>query len=252
MLDLGTMTNANSNWRQLLTALNTAGKFVNLDLSVCTMNGTAFNPDYSVTTGKNRIVSIILPDTAVSIADAANGTQQAFRNFTALKTFSGTGLSSIGSFAFYQLTNLAQTSLPEGLITIGGLAFQGCTNLALTSLPEGLTSIGDSAFNGCTKLAITSLPEGLTTVYGSTFSNCTSLTRMRLPTGITSITYGAFYSCTNLATVTCLRTTPPTLGTGVFDNTNADLRIEVPAESVAAYKAATNWSAYADRIFAVK
>jgi hypothetical protein len=30
-----------------------------------------------------------------------------------------------------------------------------------------------------------------------------------------------------------------------------NLRIEVPADSVAAYKAAENWSTYADRIFAI-
>jgi uncharacterized repeat protein (TIGR02543 family) len=63
-LDLGAMSSSSSNWRQLLTALNTAGKFVNLDLSACTIGGgtgTEFNPAYTVVTGKNMIVSIALP-----------------------------------------------------------------------------------------------------------------------------------------------------------------------------------------------
>jgi hypothetical protein len=61
--------------------------------------------------------------------------------------------------------------------------------------------------------------------------------------------------CTKLATVTIPATTPPTLGTLAFMGINnvilPNLRIEVPSASVAAYKAAANWSDYADRIFAI-
>ena len=54
-----------------------------------------------------------------------------------------------------------------------------------------------------------------------------------------------------LTSVTLEATTPPTLGTTVFNGTHADLVIYVPAGSVEAYKSATNWSTYASKIQAI-
>jgi len=296
-IDLGTMTSTGSGWRNLLDIIAEADEFVDLDLSACTMTGTEFNPDYNIETGKDKIVSITLPDTAASISNAV-WNNSTFKNFTELKSFSGEGLTSIGNYAFRDCTNLALTSLPEGLTSIGNNAFQSCTNLALTSLPEGLTSIGDNAFNECTSLALTSLPEGITSIGAAAFQDCTNLALTSLPAGLNTIGRNAFDSCTNLALtslpegltsigiaaflrctslalislpeglssigdrafddclnlalVTCLAVTPPTLGTSVFSGTHASLRIEVPAGSVEAYKAADGWSMYADRIFAIE
>ncbi|MDR0313843.1 MAG: leucine-rich repeat domain-containing protein, partial [Treponema sp.] len=153
-LDLGTMTNANSNWRLLLGALETAGKYVGLDLSACTIqNGgsTIFNPDYNVATGKDKIVEIALPDMAKIIPDGADN-NPAFKYFAALESFSGIGLTTISSFAFQKCATLALTSLPAGLNSIGSYAFQDCANLALTELPTKITSIALQAFRGCTNL----------------------------------------------------------------------------------------------------
>ncbi|MDR0313159.1 MAG: leucine-rich repeat domain-containing protein [Treponema sp.] len=247
-LDLGTM---NSGWQQILDALETAGKYVDLDLSSCTMSGTAFNPQSSIVTGKAMIVSIALPDTAIKIADGNSSSNPTFNHFTNLKSFSGDGLTSIGYYAFQSCKNLAMTSLPEGITSISGYAFFGCTNLALTSLPEGITLIDDSAFYNCTSLALTSLPESLTSIVGYAFNGCTNLTQISLSAGFTSIGNEVFRNCSNLALVTCLAETPPTLGTSVFGLTHASLQIKVPASSVDDYKAAANWSTYATRIVAM-
>ena len=67
---------------------------------------------------------------------------------------------------------------------------------------------------------------------------------------ITSIGNDAFENHNKLTSITCLATTPPTLGSSAFNNTN-DCPIYVPAESVEAYKAASGWSAYASRIQAI-
>jgi uncharacterized repeat protein (TIGR02543 family) len=273
---LGNMTQTGSGWRRLLETIATAGKYVNLDLSACTMDGTEFNPDYNSSTGKNRIVDIVLPDTAVSIA-SGNITNEigTFRNFTVLKSFSGAGLTSIGDWAFYNCTSLALTSLPAGITSIGYWAFYNCTSLALTSLPANLNSISPSAFRNCTSLALTSLPAGITSIEQSVFYNCTSLTQISLPAGLTniddrafslctgltqislpagvnSIDFDAFIGCTNLALVTCLAQTPPTLGARVFQDTHASLVIKVPAARVTAYKTANRWSEYADKISAIQ
>jgi len=124
----------------------------------------------------------------------------AFRNCTNLALTSlPSGLTSISSSAFSGCTNLALTSLPSGITFIGTYAFGGCTNLALTSLPSGITSIKEGAFGGCTNLALTSLPDGVTSIDNSAFGGCTNLALTSLPSGITSIGSNAFESCTNLA-----------------------------------------------------
>ena len=68
-IDLGTMTAAGSGWRNLLDIIAQADEFIDIDLSACTMDGTEFNPDANIATGKDKIVSIALPDTATSIAN---------------------------------------------------------------------------------------------------------------------------------------------------------------------------------------
>ena len=196
-IDLGTMTSAGSGWRQLLDIIAQADEFVNLILSECSMDGTEFNPDANVATGKDKIVSIALPDTATNIA---NGTSSnpTFKNFTELKLFSAEGLTSIGNQAFNGCTNLALTSLPAGITSIGSNAFYECTNLALTSLPEGLTNINDGVF-GRTNIALTSLPAGITSIGYIAFSGCINLALTSLPEGLTSIGARAFFLCSNLA-----------------------------------------------------
>ena len=225
--DLGTMTEADSGWRKLLTAIETAGKFVNLDLSACTMNGTAFNPDYTVTTGKDKIVGVALPNTAVSIVGVNVGNYAAFSNFTALTAFSGAGLTSIGGYAFYLCSSLTLTSLPAGLTSIGNNAFYMCTNLALTSLPAGITSIDNNAFSGCLNLALSSLPEGLTSIGGNAFYMCTKLALTSLPEGLTSIGGLAFDGCKGITSLT-IPETVTTIDGWAFNGWTAGQTITVP------------------------
>ena len=66
---------------------------------------------------------------------------------------------------------------------------------------------------------------------------------------MTSIADRAFQSCTKLIRISITADTPPTLGgTLVFDGCQVLTGIYVPDESVEAYKTATNWSAYANKM----
>ena len=193
-LNLGTMTQTGSGWRQLLNAIASSGRYVDLDLSACTMNGTEFNPDINVTTGKDMIVSITLPNTVISIGHAA------FANYINLVMISlPTGLTVIGDTAFANCPNLILTSLPKGLTSIEGFTFYGCTNLALTSLPEGITTIGENAFFECTNLTLSSLPNEITTIRTKAFFNCSNITMTSLSAKLESIGEEAFFGCTSLA-----------------------------------------------------
>jgi hypothetical protein len=161
------------------------------------------------------------------------------------------GLTSISSYSFRNCTSLALSALPPGITSIGSYAFRGCTELALTELPSTVSSILTYAFYNCSKLAITSLPETVKSIGTGTFNGCAGLEEMTLHEKITSIGNNAFNGCASLKLFTCLGETPPTLGTGVFNNHNSNLAIKVPAASLEAYKTAANWSAVADRIIRI-
>ena len=95
------------------------------------------------------------------------------------------------------------------------------------------------------------LPMGITSIVNNHLVYYPNLRQITLPASLTSIGYSAFSNNENLARVICHATTPPVMRDWAFQSVSADLVIEVPAASVAAYKAAENWSEYADKIRAM-
>ena len=128
----------------------------------------------------------------------------------------------------------------------------GNSTLQTLKLPQGVTGIGDKSFIAFTALKSVVLPDGLTSIESYAFLRCSALTSITLPASLTSIGYRAFRNCRSLNTVTCLAATPPTLGENAFRNCADGLQIRVPAASVDAYQAASEWSNYADKIVAIE
>ena len=111
------------------------------------------------------------------------------------------GITDIGKYVFYQLSNLTSINIPEDVITIGSYAFSKCANLKNVNIPNSVTKIDSYAFNGCTSLTEIIIPESVTQVGASVFYGCKNLTSIVLPEGLTSLGQQAFYSCENLASV---------------------------------------------------
>ena len=111
------------------------------------------------------------------------------------------GVTSVGSYAFYNCSSMATVSIPAGVTSIGGSAFYGCSNLANVTIPDGLTTIGGGAFYGCSSMATVNIPDGVTSIGSSAFQNCAALTAITLPASVTTIGGSAFYGCSNLANV---------------------------------------------------
>lgn len=169
------------------------------------------------------------------------------RNLEHVYGFEESGLTNIPSYMFADCPKLTFRHLPLGVTSIGNSAFSGCTSLALTELPAGVTSIGNYTFSGCTSLALTELPAGVTSIGDYTFSGCTGLKTITIPDSVTTIGLYAFGG-TNLF-ITCLATTPPSITTNTFDKVSS---IKVPAASVDAYKEASGWNRFKDKITAIE
>ncbi len=188
----------------------------------------------------------------------------------------GSGVKSFNNYSFSDCGSLATITVPNGVTSIDSSAFNGCRSLASITIPTSVTSIDSSAFNGCASLPTITVPNGVTSIGSSAFSGCRSLASITIPTSVTSIGSSAFNSCNSLATITVPNgvtsigssafngcngvafydfsnhTSVPTLvNTNAFIGIAADCQIRVPASLVDAWKAATNWSTYADHIVGV-
>jgi hypothetical protein len=183
-------------WAAILSAIQTAGKYVNLDLTDCT-GMTMFDPG-TANTGESKIVSLVFPTAATSIT-AGTYTNPTFRFFTSLKSVAGAGMTAISDYAFYGHTTLTSIDLPA-VVTIGNFAFSGCTGLTSIDL-QAVTSIGNLAFQSCTALTSIDL-QAVTSIGSDAFRRCTALASVnRLSATLTSITGNPFSGCTSLTTI---------------------------------------------------
>lgn len=115
------------------------------------------------------------------------------------------GVTSIGSNAFANFTNLTKVTMPYGITKIGAKAFNGCKKLESINIPAS-ASIGNRAFANCTKLQEVTMPGVATqalstqsttevTIGAFAFENCVSLASVDIPDTVTDIGAGAFTGC---------------------------------------------------------
>lgn len=193
--------------------------------------------------------------TVYNFASASVG-QSCFDTCGNLTTIDLSHTTTFNANSFSNCVKLANINNLSSAVTIGSGVFNH-TALAIDINCPNLTGIlGPNAFGYCANIInVTNL--GTITSLGDTgmtwgpFNNCTSLQKVILPSTLTYIGSVAFKSCTSLVYIKCLATTPPTTQNNPFDGASSTFKIYVPDDSVTAYKAATNWSTYASRIFSL-
>ena len=193
-IDLGTTAEKDSGWRQLLEVIQASGKYIDLDLSGSTMDGTEFDPVYGLVAGKTRIYSLVLPDVAESIKESDSNS---FSEFSNLKACGGANIMSIGYYAFQGCTSLTSLDFPALEIIDEGV-FSGCTALTSVSFPL-VTSLGGYAFGNCTALTSASFPLA-EDINNSAFNSCNKLVGAEFPVA-QSIGNNAFEGCSSLTNV---------------------------------------------------
>lgn len=128
------------------------------------------------------------------------------------------------------------------------------TNPQIVYLSIGNSNIPQEAFYDNSALKKVVLSNDVTTIETNAFAECDELENIEFGKNIQRIDTWAFLNCKALKTISIEATTPPTLGTHVFDiyfpeqykyECHVD-KIFVPESAYEAYK--TAWSAYADKI----
>ena len=199
------------------------------------------------------LTSIEIPASVTTIGAAAFW---GCSNLATVTFAEGSQLESIGNNAFQQCYNLTSITIPASVTSIGRNVFQNCNNLASITVADGNT-VYDSR-NGCNAIIVKStntlifgcknstIPAGVTSIGAWAFCT-TCMTSIEIPASVTSIGGRAFLNCLNLATVTVYAPSC-SLGEHAFDGCNNLANIYVFSDLVDTYKAAENWSGYAEKI----
>ena len=214
---------------------------IELGSSVTSIANSAFTSCYSLT-------SITIPNGVTSIAN------DAFYNCYSLASITiPNSVTSIGQYAFASCYSLSSITIPNSVTSIEQSTFSGCFSLVSITIPDGITSIASMVFYNCYSLSSITIPNGVTSIRAQVFNNCYSLSSITIPNGVTSIESRAFYNCYSVAfyDFTACTAVPTLSNTNAFSSIAADCQIRVPASLVDAWKAATNWSTYADHIVGV-
>ena len=218
---------------------------------------TAFGADFSGTCGENATWDLS-PDSGRLTISGEGETEDYTLNITApwavfrslIKSVSvGEGITTLGNFAFYNLTALTSASLPSSLLKIGNYAFAGCSTLSGITIPVNVVSIGEKAFQNCTALTLVNFNAaqsnnltansdvfynagksagGITVNFGSTVTRIPAnicyvsgssyrpkITHINISNGVTTIGEGAFRACNNLTSIS-IPDSVKTIGSSVF------------------------------------
>ena len=224
-------------------------KLTSASFPVCTeIENNAFAYCYSLTSASFPVCS--------KIGDSA------FFNCKSLTTINFPVCSQIGNYAFRGCSSLTSVKF-SACLSIGNYAFAGCNSLTSVSFPACL-SIGYYAFSGCNSLTtayfpnlpyvntsmsfsgkeylsnVTILGQSTSTIYTSAFKNCYRLRRLTIlySGGVAPLVATDAFTSTPISTFTSYTN-------GVYGS------IFVPSSLVAAYKSATNWAIYSNRITSI-
>lgn len=160
------------------------------------------------------------------------------------------GCTELGVRCFeYSSVNINNILSTPTLIKIDNYAFAYVRRSQAVSIPPGKTwgiYVFDSSL-----ITEATFQSGVAIIPIGMFYQCAALEKVSIPATVTEIQNLAFASCAKLSEITVLATTPPIITSDLLRSSKSTGVIKVPSESLAAYKTAPNWSAFASRIQAI-
>ena len=189
-----------------------------------------------------------------------NGVEDTFGNNICYYCYSLTrvvipkNISSIGSQAFRICYSLVDVVIPNNTEYITAQTFAYCYSISSIIIPDNVISFnGDYIFQDCHSLKNIRMSKNASGGIGNTAFRETSLSSIFIPQGITNIANYAFRDSFAIKEYDFSQhTSVPTLSnTNAFTGINPACKIKVPNSLLSQWKAATNWSTYADYIIGV-
>ena len=132
-------------------------------------------PDNVLSIGTDSF-SLCSGATSLSIGSRITSIKSAFKNCYGLTSVTIPDNVYDIQEAFYHCSGLTSVTIGSGVMTIGGYAFNGCSSLTGITIPNGVYTIGEYAFYGCTSLSSVTIPSGVTTIESGAFRECSGLT----------------------------------------------------------------------------
>ena len=145
----------------------------------------------------NDITTVVVEDGVTSIGTYAF---YEMNNLTSVSI--GKDVSSIGEQAFYNCDSLKSITIPSKVNSIGTRAFGNCGGITNVVMLGGVESIGENAFSYCSSLQYITFPDSLRIIGKDAFFECSKLQRISLPDGVERIESFAFYDCSSLQNIT--------------------------------------------------
>ena len=136
-------------------------------------------------------------------------------------------VTSIGSEAFYECTDVTSVAIPNSVTSIGNQAFRACIGLLNLTIPNSVTSIGNSAFCQCSGLSNVTIPNSVKSMGDSAFYYCSGLTNVAIPNSVTSISQYAFLGCSSLTSVT-IPNSVTSIGKAAFTDCSSLSNVTIP------------------------
>jgi hypothetical protein len=185
--------------------------------------------------GDNLTYTFVEATKTLTISGTGNMTDYTFKADAPWQAFASnvhhvvlkSGLTSIGDYAFENLSELVAVDIPEGVTKIGRHAFDNCSNLFSAKLPQSLLSIGEYAFWSCESLIEVSIPSDVESIGSCAFSYCMRITKVVIPSKVKTIEDKTFSCCDALETV-ILPQGLKSIGKYAFDSCDRLTSITIP------------------------
>ena len=170
--------------------------------------------------------------TAISAIETGGGSDSGVADAIIDRTITEieSDVSEVGANAFYNCKTLEKASFPYAT-TLGDNSLRDCTALTELYAPNAATLRGGSV-RGCQRLVKLDFPK-TRALFANVFTGCTRLE---------TVIFRSETLC-SMSNANVFQATPIADGTGY---------IYVPSALVDEYKAAANWSTYADQIRAIE
>lgn len=149
----------------------------------------------------------------------------------------------IGYSAFKYATFRNGVTIPENLSFVENHAFGFSSLEEDIVFPTGM-SFANPAFQGSRIKGLT-LKENILQINEGAFAGCSNLKKITIGKNVEYIGTNAFSDMNSLETVICLATTPPTIEGTAFSGFDVERTVlEVPEQSVDAYRNASGWKVF--------